>query len=243
MAILFNALHAHPLGVRMKKQAKITIAKDGPYLVEGNVTLERETAVPGEDGDPLRWEKGKPFPKQAAYALCRCGHSKGKPYCDGTHTTTGFDGTETATKKTHAEMATHIEGPGLDLEDAVDLCMGARFCHRAGQIWNLIPKSDDPDAKRTAIEEAFDCPSGRLVVVDKKAGPLEPKFKPSISVTQDPGAKVSGPLWVKGGILIASASGYVYEVRNRITLCRCGRSNTKPLCDESHKEVGFSDHI
>ena len=225
----------------MKKRPKITITKDGPYLVEGSVPLERETAVPGEDGDPLRWEKGKPYPKKAEYALCRCGHSEAKPYCDGTHAKIGFDGRETATKKTHADMATHIEGPGLDLDDAVPLCMGARFCHRAGQIWNLIPKSDDPEAKRTAIEEAFDCPSGRLVAVDKKKGRMEPKFKPSISVTQDPGAGVSGPLWVKGGIPIISANGHVYEVRNRVTLCRCGYSKTKPLCDESHKEARFSD--
>jgi CDGSH-type Zn-finger protein len=45
---------------------------------------------------------------------------------------------------------------------------------------------------------------------------------------------VNGPLWIRGGIPVAGADGREYEVRNRVTLCRCGRSNNKPLCDGSH---------
>ena len=43
-----------------------------------------------------------------------------------------------------------------------------------------------------------------------------------------------GPIWVRGGIPVASADGKTYEVRNRLTLCRCGRSANKPFCDGSH---------
>jgi CDGSH-type Zn-finger protein len=64
---------------------KIKIAKNGPYLVSGNVPLAREEMVIGEEGDPAAWEKGEEFPEAKDYRLCRCGSSKNKPFCDGTH--------------------------------------------------------------------------------------------------------------------------------------------------------------
>jgi CDGSH-type Zn-finger protein len=45
---------------------------------------------------------------------------------------------------------------------------------------------------------------------------------------------VSGPIWVRGGISVYSGQGMLYEVRNRVTLCRCGKSTNKPFCDSSH---------
>jgi CDGSH-type Zn-finger protein len=41
---------------------------------------------------------------------------------------------------------------------------------------------------------------------------------------------------VRGGIPIESANGKTYAVRNRVTLCRCGQSANKPLCDGSHSD-------
>ena len=70
-----------------------------------------------------------------------------------------------------------------------------------------------------------------MVTWDKKTkAPFEKKFQPSIEIIEDPQIKVSGPIWVKGGIEIESADGYKYETRNRVTLCRCGKSNNKPFC-------------
>ncbi|MCK5561288.1 MAG: CDGSH iron-sulfur domain-containing protein, partial [Thermoplasmata archaeon] len=75
----------------------------------------------------------------------------------------------------------------------------------------------------------------RLVVWDKKSGKaIEPEFEPSIGVVLDSKSGLLGPLWVRGGIPIVSADGVVYEIRNRVTLCRCGRSSNKPFCDSSH---------
>jgi CDGSH-type Zn-finger protein len=54
---------------------------------------------------------------------------------------------------------------------------------------------------------------------------------------------VSGPIWVRGGIEIESAEGHAYQVRNRVTLCRCGKSQNKPFCDGSHVAHGFHDHL
>jgi hypothetical protein len=128
-----------------------------------------------------------------------------------------------------------IDGPGLKLSDAKILCASARFCHRAGGIWNIIHTSNNPRDKKIAIEEAADCPSGRLVVYDKETGkPIEPIFEPSIALIEDPSMKVSGPLWVHDSIPITSSNDMAYEIRNRVTLCRCGKSRNKPFCDSSH---------
>jgi CDGSH-type Zn-finger protein len=198
--------------------------------------------VADKDGIPLKWERVGEYPLQETYALCRCGQSKNKPYCDGTHIKIGFDGTEDADLKNYINQAEAIEGPSLTMLDAENFCATARFCHRAGGTWNLTEKSDDPKSKEIAIEEACDCPSGRLVAWDKKTEKqIEPKFEPSISLTEAPYRKISGPLWVKGGVPMQGAGGTEYEVRNRMTLCRCGKSTNKPFCDGTHFPSGFRD--
>jgi len=226
----------------LKKSQKILIVKNGPYLVSGDLSLTKEIAVIGSDGNPAKWKKGEKYPQQEEYALCRCGKSRNKPYCDSTHAKIDFDGTETASKKKYIEQAEKISGPSLDLTDVKNLCASARFCHRAGGTWKLTKNSGDPKSKEIAIQEACDCPSGRLVARNKKTGkPIEPNFGPSISLTEDPQEKVSGPIWVKGGVPIESADGTEYEIRNRVTLCCCGQSRNKPFCDGSHITVGFRE--
>ena len=97
-------------------------------------------------------------------------------------------------------------------------------------------------ARALAIEEACNCPSGRLVEFDKKTGKaIEKEFTKSLSLVEDPQKKVSGPIWVKGGVPVESSDGTQYELRNRQTLCRCGKSENKPFCDGTHREVGFND--
>ena len=87
----------------------------------------------------------------------------------------------------------------------------------------------------------MECPAGRLLAVDKSGKEFEPEYEPSIDILQDPQNRVSGPISVKGKIPIESADGFHYEVRNRVTLCRCGRSRIKPFCDNSHTENRFHD--
>jgi len=225
----------------MENEKKIKIEENGAYIVSGNIPLEKEFIVPDENNDPLTLKKGEKIEAGGNYRLCRCGKSKGKPFCDFTHESIKFDGAETASKESYAKQAKTISGPEMDLMDAPDLCAGARFCHRKGGTWDLA-KSKDPKDKDTAIEEACHCLSGRLTAVDKKTGkPIEPEFEPSISLVEDTPAKVSGPLWVKGGITIESSDGSKYEARNRQTICRCGKSRNKPFCDGSHIGSRFDD--
>jgi CDGSH-type Zn-finger protein len=218
---------------------EIKVTKNGPYLIFGKLPISEQIIIVDKEGVPVEWRSGKIYPTQEKSGLCRCGQSINKPFCDGTHTKIGFNGTETVSNEPYTKQAKTISGPTLNLTDVEVLCASARFCHRAGEIWNLVPKSDDPDAKRMSIEEAWDCPSGRLIVWDKKTGlPLEPKLEKSIGLIEDPQVKISGPIWVRGGIPIRSVSGKIYEVRNRVTLCRCGKSSIKPFCDSSH----FPEH-
>ena len=60
----------------------IEIIKNGPYIVNGQVELK--------DAD------GRAYPSKDRVALCRCGASTTKPFCDGTHSKIGFQAAETA---------------------------------------------------------------------------------------------------------------------------------------------------
>ncbi len=228
-----------------EKGALICVTRDGPYIVTGSVPLKKETAaVTGKSQTPFMWKETGEFPEKEAYALCRCGASGSKPYCDGSHAGRGFNGKETAGREKYKDIAARIKGEGIDLTDAEEFCSISRFCHKVSSVWALTEDSGDLRNRKMAVEEACECPSGRLVAWDKKTGrPIEPEFRQSVSVTQDPGKGVSGPLWVKGGIPIRSADGFLYEKRNRVTLCRCGRSGNKPFCDGSHIDAKFKDGL
>jgi CDGSH-type Zn-finger protein len=213
----------------------IKVSKNGPYLVSSGVPLHGKIIKYDSKWDTCEWQDGKTYPRQETYALCRCGQSHNKPFCDGTHLKAKFDGAETASHTIYRDQAVVIDGPGLKLTDAKILCASARFCHRAGGIWNTIHTSNNPGDKKIAIEEAADCPSGRLVVYDKETKKsLEPTLEPSIALIEDPSMNISGPLWIRGGIPITSSDDTPYEIRNRVTLCRCGKSHNKPFCDSSH---------
>ena len=213
---------------------KIRTSKNGPYLVSGGIPLAKQIIGIDAAGYSYEWREGKKYPSKDNYALCRCGQSKNKPFCDGTHIKVNFNGTETASREPYLHQAERIDGPALELTDVQELYAAARFCDRTGGIWKLTQQSIDLEAKRIAIEEAGNCPSGRLVVWDKKGKAIEPKFEPSIGLVEDPQEGMRGPIWVRGGIPVESAHGSTYEIRNSVTLCRCGISSNKPFCDGSH---------
>jgi CDGSH-type Zn-finger protein len=63
----------------------IRVRDHGPFLVEGPVT------VIDADGNAYPIDAAKP-----AFALCRCGHSANRPFCDGAHKSCGFQAAERA---------------------------------------------------------------------------------------------------------------------------------------------------
>jgi CDGSH-type Zn-finger protein len=223
---------------------RIKVLKDGPYAVSGGVPLMKTTIVAGPDGVPVEWTEGEPLPTQPRYALCRCGRSGSKPLCDGSHIDAGFDGTETASREPYLDQAVLLEGPGIDVTDVRGLCAEARFCVAYDTVWRGVEHTDDPLVAEHVVRQACLCPAGRYVAWDKDTGqPYEMEFEPSIGLVEDPQAGVSGGLWVRGGIPIESSDGFVYESCNRVTLCRCGESANKPLCDGSHCDSGFVDGL
>ena len=108
---------------------RITVEKNGPYVVQGHVPLVRKTQVVSEHGEPLTWQKGETLPAGETYRLCRCGQSGNKPFCDDTHLRCGFDGTETAEINTTAERRVIYKGgTGIVVRRDYALCMEAGFC-------------------------------------------------------------------------------------------------------------------
>jgi len=221
----------------------VTITENGPYIVTGDLPLSEQAIVFDADGYSVRWEEGDVYPTNDRYALCRCGQSANKPFCDGSHAHVGFDGTETASRRHFEQDAEVIDGPTMALSDDRPLCAFARFCDGHGGIWSLTGETDRSEPRELVAHQATHCPSGRLVVHDKQTDEtLEPDLPPSIVLIEDPHEDASGPIWVRGGIAIVSADGFVHERRNRVTLCRCGQSANKPFCDGTHAQIGFRAH-
>jgi len=222
-----------------ENKGKIKILKNGPYLVSGSIPLSEKIIV--AKGKGFEYQSGRELPQAEEYALCRCGQSKNPPFCDGSHGQINFDGTETASREKYVDRAKLKEGPGLNLLDD-NRCARVRFCYREeGKVWSLMDRSADPHFRNEAIQGACNCPAGRLVALDQNGNPIELEHEPAIEILQDPCKEVSGPIFVKGNIPVESADGFPYEVRNRITLCRCGASSNKPFCDAAHISIKYID--
>ena len=224
-------------------QVKVTL--NGPYEVSGMVPVRMETIGTNLHNESVKWIPGKTFtPTEQPFYLCRCGHSHHKPFCDNTHLKIHFDGTETAGHTNYIDEAELLEGPTMLLTDVQKLCAFARFCDPNGQVWSMVDDTDAPRIREQFIKQVGECPSGRLVAWDRETKqPIEPLLSPEIGVVEDPSKGVSGPLWLQGGIEVIDANGQPYEVRNRVTLCRCGASSNKPFCDGTHVSNGFKDGI
>jgi CDGSH-type Zn-finger protein len=223
-----------------KTEARIVISKDGPYFVSGDVPLSKQSIVTDDAAGSQAWQESAPFESLANYALCRCGYSMSSPFCDGAHARIGFDGTESASREPYFKEARVIDGPMMALMDLESLCSFARFCDPNGQVWNQVSQSDDRTAQENFLRQVGNCPGGRLVAWDNQTKkPIEPELPVSIGLIEDPAQACSGPIWLRGGIPVVSADGFEYEVRNRVTLCRCGQSQNKPFCDGAHVRVKF----
>jgi CDGSH-type Zn-finger protein len=212
----------------------ITAAPNGPLLVNGGVPLYRRRIVSSEHGEPLTWLTTEVLEARDRYALCRCGGSSNKPFCDGTHARVDFDAADDP-GGSYEEEASILGGTGITVRDDRAVCVHAGFCgNRVSNVWKLTSKTDDSTVRAQVIAMVERCPSGALTYQLDPDTPVEPLLPQAIAVTDD------GPLWVTGRIPVAAGGGEL-ERRNRVTLCRCGQSGRKPLCDGSHKEAGFVD--
>jgi CDGSH-type Zn-finger protein len=202
----------------------------------------RKKKLVSEGNDSLTWQKTEVLETEDTYALCRCGQSGSKPFCDGTHARIGFDGTETADPRPFAEMQIVHEGQGISVRRVGSLCMHAAFCvGRVRRIPEMMADTSDSDMRAHIIGLIEHCPSGSYTYAMEDGGEeIEPDLATAIAVTEEEG-ELAGCLWVTGGVPIVRADGEPFETRNRVTLCRCGHSENKPLCDGTHRTIGFRE--
>ncbi|WP_423364314.1 CDGSH iron-sulfur domain-containing protein [Mycoplasma sp. P36-A1] len=226
-----------------KNDMRVTILKDGPYLVSGDIPLFYKRIVKKGRIVDLETVKQIETNQNESYALCRCGKSKTMPFCDGSHEHAHFDGTETANRNNYLERADVLNGPEMDMYDD-GRCAYARFCHRQhGDVWQETMDSYDATKKEEAYLGADLCPAGRLTASSKDGNLHEPELEPKIVIAYDKPLKISAGMWLEGYIPLYSSDGYMYELRNRYALCRCGESEIKPFCDAIHVNIEFDDKL
>ncbi len=131
-------------------QNTVRVAAEGPLYVRGDVALTVGTDIA----------------RETRVALCRCGHSTNKPYCDGSHARVGFEDNGHGTQKAVADVLTSAP-------------------------INVIPRTN-------------------------------------------------GSILFEGPTEVQSSDGRILFRGEKVSLCRCGGSQTKPFCDGSHKTNGFA---
>jgi CDGSH-type Zn-finger protein len=232
-----SATHDNPSG----SDKKIVIRKNGPYRVLGNIPLVQKTQIVSEYGEPLTWKlEGELETTPEDYVLCRCGQSSCRPFCDGTHRKKGFDGTETADTGLSQDRRVAFQGgTRLVVKKDTSICMDSGFCGmRNGDLAKFVSGTNDTQVRSLVIAMVERCPSGALSYHIEAGDPdIEPDLPAQIAdtteITSD--GPIAGPLWVTGNILIERSDGQPMETRNRVTLCNCGLSRNKPLCDGAHR--------
>jgi CDGSH-type Zn-finger protein len=225
---------------------KIVVQKNGPYLVYGDVPLVRKAQVVSEFGEPIAWRKGEVIETSGYYELCRCGHSSNKPFCDNTHEKIGFDGTESAvTRPTVERQVILAGGTHIVVKRDFALCMEAGFCgNRFANIPKMVGNTDDTRVRSLVIAMIERCPSGSYTYsIEPGEADMEPDLPQQVAVVTEmtDDGPIMGPLWITGNIPIERSDGKPFETRNRVTLCRCGLSKTKPLCDGTHRTLGIKE--
>jgi CDGSH-type Zn-finger protein len=224
---------------------KIVIEYNGPYEVHGDIPLVRKTQVVSEYGEPLTWKKEGTIETSGDYNLCRCGQSHTKPFCDATHCEIDFDGTESADLRVTAERQVTWEGTQIVVKRDLSLCSESGFCGtRLTNIEHMVPNTGDTDVRSQVIAMIERCPSGSLTyALATEQAAIEPDLPRQIAVTTEitSDGPIAGPLWVTGNIPIERSDGQPLETRNRVTLCSCGRSENKPLCDGAHRSKESGD--
>jgi CDGSH-type Zn-finger protein len=211
----------------------VTAVPNGPFLVSGSVPSYRRRSVQSEHGEPLAWETTERVETRGRYYLCRCGQSDNKPFCDGAHNRVGF-ATDDHDSGAYDERSNVLGGTGITVRDDRSICVHAGFCGtRVANVWGQVAETGESTVRAQVIAMVEKCPSGALTF-RFDGDDVEPLMPAAIAITDD------GPLWLTGAIPV-SFEGTTLEARNRVTLCRCGASANKPLCDGTHKTAGFQD--
>ena len=196
--------------------------RDGGPLVATGVPI-----LIGEDGEALQ--------TKSVMALCRCGASKNKPFCDGSHNAIKFDSSP-SDDRTKDEVLTY-EGKDITVHYNRLLCSHAAECgklNKAAFDSSRKPWIKPDNATAEEIKNIVKaCPSGALRFSENGQDP-EKLGTDVVGII----AEKDGPYRV-AGIPLLSASPAEGAHAEKFVLCRCGASKNKPYCDGSHFDIGW----
>jgi CDGSH-type Zn-finger protein len=208
---------------------KISCLPNGPYYLLNDL---RPTVVAN-----LRREDGSSCATVRGVALCRCGGSSNKPFCDGTHAKIGFSDRIDAEPSRDRRDA--YVGKSITIFDNRSICAHAGFCtERLKSVFRMgVEPWIDPDsaAVEAIIATIEKCPSGALSYARNGVEALPPTREPMVTVTNN------GPYAITGAIELEPVEFGEGASKEHYTLCRCGGSKNKPFCDGTHWYIGFKD--
>ncbi len=218
--------------------ASIQTATNGPYLV---------TNVP-----TILTHLGQPLPTPPQVALCRCGNSARKPFCDGSHAE-GFTDAKDPNRVPDRRDAYH--GEQVTIFDNRGICQHSGLC--TNRLSTVFRTSQEPFVAPSGgrmdeiIRAVRDCPSGALslsfaelvgpdVAEERDMADWHGRREPAIEITRDGPYRITGRIALTGhdGGDVARAEG---SSREHYALCRCGHSQNKPFCSGMHWYIGFTD--
>jgi len=215
-----------------KKSANPTIevSENGPYIVK--------------DLNCLINSKGKEISSSQAMALCRCGQTSRKPFCDGTHVKAGFTGKKEDDRE--PDKIDVYEGEKIAIYDNRGVCSHRGHCTeelpsvwRAGQEPWIDPNGAPAEEIIKICEK---CPSGALSyrVVGGEHIQEVKRRGPGIGIAPRH-YDFDGGYDVTGGIKLIDPEDSIPESQEHYVLCRCGASKNKPFCDGRHWHIKFLD--
>jgi CDGSH-type Zn-finger protein/uncharacterized Fe-S cluster protein YjdI len=138
------------------------------------------------------------------------------------------------------EKVHEYEGQNVTIRYDVKRCIHARECARG--LPSVFDKNAHPwinadgATEQETAQVILTCPTGALHYVSKTDGAQEKTPDTNQMVTVP-----NGPHYVRGDLEVRLQDGTVLVRDSRIALCRCGASNNKPFCDNSHLRIGFRD--
>ncbi len=214
------------------EKCQITCLPNGPYYLSGTARLDDPTPRTPPHSPSATGESGSTV---ADAALCRCGGSQTKPFCDGTHSTIGF--TDEKVADASLDKRQSYVGEHITIHDNRALCAHAGQCAIAAVFSPQRQPWINPDG--ASAEEIIDtinkCPSGALSYTIHGVEHRDQDRPMLITVIEN------GPYAVTGDIALSDQDRGEGASTEHYTLCRCGGSKNKPFCDGTHWQIQFKD--